>query len=83
MIKYKDKDNNIVEIEGKLFVTKDKHGKDVFAGDRVKRINGEPCFVEWFADECRYVLHNNDNYYDIDILELQQGIELIEDTKDA
>ena len=61
------------------FVTKDKNGKDVFAGDRIRRINGEPCFVEWFAEECRYVLHNNENYYDMDVFELEQGIELIED----
>ena len=61
------------------FVTKDKNGKDVFARDRIRRINGEPCFIEWFAEECRYVLHNNDNYYDIDVLELEQGIELIEE----
>lgn len=61
------------------FVCKDKNGKDVFVGDRVRRINGEPCFIEWYAEECRYVLHNNQNYYDIDVLELEQGIELIEE----
>ncbi len=64
------------------FVIKDKNGKDVFAGDRVKRISGEPCFVEWYTEECRYVLHNNQNYYDIDVLELEQGIELIEEKED-
>ena len=65
------------------FVTKDKNGKDVFAGDRIRRINGEPCFIKWYAEECRYVLHNNQNYYDIDVLELEQGIELIEDKAEA
>lgn len=36
MIKYKDLEGNIVEIEGRLFVTKSKNGKDVFAGDLIK-----------------------------------------------
>lgn len=37
MIKYRDKSGQIHEIQdGDLFVTKDKNGKDVFAGDRVK-----------------------------------------------
>jgi len=35
MIKYRDKSGKINEIEGDLFVTKDKKGKDVFAGDKV------------------------------------------------
>jgi len=61
------------------FVCPDKNGKDVYAGDRIKRISGEPCIVEWCADELRYILHNNDNYYDIDILEMEQGFELIEE----
>ncbi len=44
MIKYKCVDEfgitGIVEVEGRLFVTKDKNGKDVFAGDRVKFYSG-------------------------------------------
>lgn len=40
MIKYKHKDKfgiiGIVEVEGQLFVCKDKNKKDVYAGDSVK-----------------------------------------------
>ena len=40
LIKYKHKDKfgitGITEVEGRLFVTKDKNGKDVFAGDKVQ-----------------------------------------------
>jgi len=62
------------------FVTKDKNHKDVFEGDKVRRVDGEPCIVEWFAEECRYILHNKQNCYDIDIdpLECEQ-FELIEE----
>ena len=35
MIKYRDKNGKVRGIEGDLFVTKDKNGKDVFAGDKV------------------------------------------------
>lgn len=38
MIKYKDIQDNIVEVEGRLFVTLDKNGKDVFAGDEIKAV---------------------------------------------
>lgn len=59
------------------FVTK-KNDKDIFAGDRIRRVDGEPCVVEWFAEECRYILRNNQNCYDIDPLEYEQ-FELIEE----
>jgi len=51
MIKYKCKDKfgitGIVEVEGRLFVTKDKHGNDVFSGDKVYIFNKTPCKVIW------------------------------------
>lgn len=42
MIKYKDKSGKVIEIkEGRLFVCKDKNGKDVFADD--------PCLLHCFS----------------------------------
>lgn len=38
MVKYRDPDGSIVYRNGRLFVTKDKNGKDVFAGDKVKAV---------------------------------------------
>ena len=58
-IKYRHKDKfgitGTIEVEGDLFVTKDKLGKDVFAGDKVKA-NGIIAIVNWDARECRYML---------------------------
>jgi hypothetical protein len=69
MIKYKCKDKfgitGIVEVEGDLFVTKDKNGKDVFAGDKVKYqkdIGGKTgnYIVEWYTPKAGYILSGID-----------------------
>ena len=54
MIRYRHRDGDIRNITGgALFVTKDKNGKDVFAGDKVKvlkrnhSLEGQICKVGW------------------------------------
>jgi len=60
------------------YVCDDKNGEPVFAGDKVRRVNGEPGVVKWYEFECRYILTNNNNCYDIDELELN-SFELIKE----
>ena len=53
MIKYKHTDKfgitGTVEVEGKLFVTLDKNGKDVFAGDEVLVYKGSKNIGEGYV----------------------------------
>ena len=61
MIKYKYKDKfgitSIVEVEGRLFVTKDKNGKDVFARDKLLSKDGLRKYkVTWDERRCRWWL---------------------------
>ena len=47
MIKYKDSQGNIIEVEGKLFITLDRNGKDVFAGDETNKGIAIGAFKNW------------------------------------
>ncbi len=96
MIKYKHKDRfgitTTVKAEGRLFVTKDKNGKDVFAGDKVRNQDGFACIVKYYPKKFQWGLHNPkttdkkgfcvtwcDSFSPKDMKE----IELIEDKEDA
>ena len=54
MIKYKCKDKfgitGVVEVEGRLFVCKDKNGKDVLAGDEVLVYRGKKNIGEGYIN---------------------------------
>lgn len=80
MIKYKDPQGNIIEVEGRLFVCKSKNGKDVFVGDIVSFVppsHDRRCtsLIEW-ADGGAVVAASN-SYFPY--LGECSDIELIED----
>ena len=85
MIKYKDPQGNIKEIEGRLFVCKDKNGKDVFEEDKPKAFGKALCKVIWsdihrgwavlLVENPKGVLMSLSSFYPKDI-------ELIEDKND-
>lgn len=57
MIKYRDKDGKVHEIEGDLFVCKDKNCDDVFADDKMRSKNGLRTYkVVWDGQRCRWWL---------------------------
>ncbi len=66
MIKYKHKDRfgitTIVKVEGRLFVTKDKDGKDVFEGDKIYVFNNKvSCTVIWSATHRGWAVQLSEN----------------------
>lgn len=65
------------------FVTQDKHGKDVFAGDKVNRIDDDELFykVAYHPETCQWFIENNEDSFDIEIglSGNCEYIELIED----
>ncbi len=95
MIKYKCTDKSgitgTVEVEGRLFVTKDKNGKDVFAGDSVKSgkriltIVWDKCDMQWKTKQpgrnpaAEYYLPNTP----LCQWAISEQFELIEDKEDA
>ena len=90
MIKYKDAHGNIIVItdESHLFVTKDKNGKDVFAGDKVKYqkdIGGKTgnYIVEWYTPKAGYILSGIDKEVELWNRDwMPEYSELIEDKDD-
>lgn len=78
MIKYRDKNGNVHEIEGDLFICQDKNGNEVFADDNITIIDwpsGDrvPCIVRYDKDECAFRADAKDsrflahNIYDRDV----------------
>lgn len=92
MIKYKDLQDNIVEVEGRLFVTKDSLGKDVFAGDKIKALYLWPDAknpqtitgkVGWRDETFNWVLYHTPNTPECADLYQLFDIELIEGKEDV
>ena len=87
MIKYKYKDKfgitGIVEVEGRLFVTKDKNGKDVFAGDKLLSKDGLRKYkVTWDERRCRWWLCGIDKPWAVNE-PVWEDYELIEDKENG
>lgn len=85
MIRYRNKNGEIHEIEGDLFITKDKNGEDVFAGDRVKAGNW---YFEVIWQKYGFGLKGEKSgwwrqFHEFEHIELAfEGVELIEDKED-
>lgn len=93
MIKYRDKSGKIHEIEGDLFVTKDKNDKDVFADDKVNYAGYNKALIKQNDDDFGYHLEFVDlpamepiktekRLTNILYREMCKDIELIEDKSD-
>ena len=87
MIKYKHINRfgitGIVEVEGRLFVCKDKNGKDVFAGDSVK--SGKRILtIVWNEHKMRWDADEEDGRYCLPLNHwaISEQFELIEDKED-
>lgn len=83
MIRYRDKSRKVHEIEGDLFVCKDKNSKDVFAGDKVK--SGKRVLtIVWDKDCLQWRAGEEDNPYFAPLSQwaISEQFELIEDKKD-
>jgi hypothetical protein len=70
--------NNIQADSIHLFVTKDKNGKDVFAGDEVDSMSNR-CLVMWHKVMFQWCLWHIEGDYYFGSLGSEQVIELIED----
>ena len=95
MIKYRDKSKKIQEVDGDLFVTKDKNGKDVFADDKIKRVpyegdpnpkpyqtEGRTGTVAWHHGFLQWCFLDDRTHHLDDLVDseiFEAGIELIED----
>lgn len=66
MIKYKDENDNIIEVKGRLFVCPDKNGKDVF--------EKAPCLLHCFSPPKEVYPKWNQEYLRFELWENGTGV---------